>query len=144
MGDEGVGVHAIETLARESWPAEVTLLDGGTGSFQLLSSLRDHDRVILIDASMDGHPPGTVRVLHPKYASDFPRSLTAHDIGLRDLIETAALIQGLPPIALVTVSIREIRPMTMTLSDAVQVAIPQISRCVRRLLAGRGEEVVRA
>jgi hydrogenase maturation protease len=144
MGDEGVGVHAIEALTRESWPAEVTLLDGGTGSFQLLSCLRDHDRVILIDASMDGQPPGTIRVLHPKYASDFPRSLTAHDIGLRDLIETAALIQGLPPIALVTVSIREIRPMTMTLSDAVQAAIPKISRCVRRLLAARGEEVVRA
>lgn len=42
-----------------------------------------------VDATIDGRPAGTVRVLEPRFASDFPRSLGAHDIGLRDLVAAA-------------------------------------------------------
>jgi len=141
MGDEGVGVRAIEALEQESWPDGVTLLDGGTGGFHLLSCLRDHTRVLLIDATMDGQAPGTLRVLRPRYASDFPRSLTAHDIGLRDLVEAASILHGLPNLTLVTVSIAEIRPMTMTLSDPVARAIPEIGVLVRSLLSAPSGEI---
>ena len=134
MGDEGVGVHAIDALADEDWPEGVTLLDGGTGGFHLLGTLRDYERVILIDACADGRPAGTLGVLRPRYASDFPRSLTAHDIGLRDLIEAASVLHALPDLTLITVSILDIRPMTMRLSPAVAQAIPKIGRLVRTLL----------
>ena len=49
--------------------------------------------------------PGTVSVTRPQFASDFPRVLSAHDIGLRDLLETAALLGPWPRMFLVTVSI---------------------------------------
>jgi len=134
MGDEGVGVAVIERLARERWPAEVTLLDGGTGGFHLLEYLSVHDPVVIIDATMDGSPAGTVSVLYPRYASDFPRSLTAHDIGLRDLIEAATLVGPLPAFTLVTVSIDEIRPMTIGLSPAVASAVPAAAKAARAAL----------
>lgn len=134
MGDEGVGVHAAEMLARDPWPAGVEVVDGGTGGFHLLSYLLDHDRIVMIDATMDGQPPGTVSVLRPKYASDFPRSLSAHDIGLRDLVEAAALMGPLPAIDLVTVSIAEIRPMVTDLSPAVGAALAGVARVVRDLM----------
>ena len=89
----------------------------------------------MIDATMDGAPPGTVSVLRPRYASDFPRALTAHDIGLRDLIESAALLGPLPDVTLVTVSIAEIRSMVTDLSPAVGGAIPEVGRRVREALA---------
>ncbi len=82
--------------------------------------------VVMIDATMDGAPVGTVSVLRPRYASDFPRALTAHDIGLRDLIESAALLGPLPDITLVTVSIEEIRSMVTDLSVPVAAAIPAV------------------
>jgi hydrogenase maturation protease len=126
MGDEGVGVHALRALERETWPGHVTLLEGGTGGFHLLACLRDYPRVVLVDATMDGQPAGTVSVLQPRYASDFPRALTAHDIGLRDLIESAALLGPLPEMTLVTVSIEEIRSMVTDLSPAVAAAIPHV------------------
>jgi hydrogenase maturation protease len=84
---------------------------------------------------MDGAPAGTVSVLRPRYASDFPRALTAHDIGLRDLIESAALLGPLPDVTLVTVSIAEIRSMVTDLSPAVGGAIPEVGRRVREALA---------
>ncbi len=134
MGDEGVGVHVVAALGREPWPPDVTIVDGGTGGFHLLSLLLEHDSIVLIDATMDGRPAGAVRVLRPRYASDFPRSLTAHDIGLRDLIESAVLLEPLADMTLVTVSITEIRSMTTSLSRPVQEAIPVVTGIVRQVV----------
>jgi hydrogenase maturation protease len=116
MGDEGVGVHAMRRLAEKGVPPGVTVVDGGTGGFHLLSYLTAGEPVILVDATLDGRPPGTVSLIEPRYPSDFPRSLGAHDIGLRDLVEAAALTGAFPRILLVTVSIASIESMVMTLS----------------------------
>ena len=134
MGDEGVGVHVIRALEAEHLPGDVPVVDGGTGGFHLLSLLHDHKEMILIDATLDGATPGTVRVLHPRFASDFPRSLSAHDIGLRDLVEAAVLTRPLPRIDLITVSIPTINAMTMELSPPVAAAVPEVVRTVRGLL----------
>jgi hydrogenase maturation protease len=136
MGDEGVGVRVVEALERARWrPAGVTLVDGGTGGFHLLEYLQEFTPIVMIDATLDGQPAGTVSVLRPKYASDFPRALTAHDIGLRDLVETAALLGSLPPITLVTISIAEIQSMVTTLTPAVAAAIPAAAALVRETVA---------
>jgi hydrogenase maturation protease len=135
MGDEGVGVHAVRALEAETFPPSVKLLDGGTGGFHLLEYLRDYPVAVLIDATMDGCPPGTVRVLRPRFASDFPRALSAHDIGLRDLIESTILTGKLPEIHLVTVSIGELNEMATELSPAVSAAIPSVISSVRKILA---------
>jgi hydrogenase maturation protease len=136
MGDEGVGVHAARCLAAaEPLPPTVTVVDGGTGGFHLLSYFEEYDVLIMIDAVVDGRPPGTVGVLRPRYASDFPRALTAHDIGLRDLVESAALVGSLPPIHLVTVSIGELSGLSLELSPAVAAALPEVSALVHDLIA---------
>ncbi len=135
MGDEGVGVHAVEALGREPLPAGVRLLDGGTGGFHLLSVFRSEPELVLVDATIDGRPAGTVRVLEPRFASDFPRSLGAHDIGLRDLVEAAALLGPLPRTHLVAVSIERIGPPGTSLTPQVQAALPAVVRAVRDLVA---------
>lgn len=135
MGDEGVGVHAIEFMRDEPWPADVTLVDGGTGGFHLLDYLSADAPLVMIDATLDGQPAGTVSVLRPRYASDFPRALSAHDIGLRDLVEAAQLTGAFPAIDLVTVSISHIAPMELTLSPAVRGALPAVRDAVRAALA---------
>jgi len=135
MGDEGVGVHAARRLAAEPLPPEVTVVDGGTGGFHLLACFQDYDVLIMIDAVMDGRPSGTLGVIRPRYASDFPRALTAHDIGLRDLVESAVLVGSLPPIHLVTVSIGELSGLSLDLSPAVAAALPGISALVQDLIA---------
>lgn len=137
MGDEGVGVHAVRALEQEILPPGVTLLDGGTGGFHLLELFDQHRHMILIDATLDDGAPGTVRVLYPKFASDFPRSLSAHDIGLRDLVESAALLGPLPTIDLITVSIAKIQPMSIEMTAEVRDALPLVLRTVRSLVRDR-------
>lgn len=134
MGDEGVGVHALAELRKEEWPDDVTLVDGGTGGFHLLSLLQDYEPVVMIDATADGRPPGTVGLIRPRFASDFPPSLSAHDIGLRDLVEATALLGHLPELHLVTVSIGGITPMCLTLSSPVAAAVPQVIDRVRSIV----------
>lgn len=136
MGDEGVGVHAVRVLENRELPARADIVDGGTGGFHLLEYFSDYGTIILIDATMDGKPPGTVSLLEPRYPSDFPRSLTAHDIGLRDLIESANLLGPLPRMLLVTISIGEIQAMVTSLSPEVSAAIPKVVTMVAGLLTG--------
>ncbi len=132
LGDEGVGVHAVRAMEAESWPAEVTLLDGGTGGFHLLSLFEDYERIVLVDATMDGQPPGTVRLIRPRYASDYPRTLSAHDIGLKDLVESAALLGLSPEVVLVVVSVKTLPEGLLTeLSPEVLESLPRVAALVR-------------
>ena len=52
--DEGVGIHAVDSLQKENLPPWVDLLDGGTGGIALIGLLQEYKRVILIDATLDG------------------------------------------------------------------------------------------
>ena len=88
-------------------PPGVTVVDGGTGGFHLLSYLTAGEPVIL-------------------------------DIGLRDLVEAAALTGSFPRILLVTVSIASIESMVMTLSPPVAAALPAVEEKVRELARSLG------
>jgi hydrogenase maturation protease len=137
LGDEGVGVHAVRRMEQESWPPHVKLLDGGTGGFHLLSLFQEFDRIILIDATMDDQPAGTVRVIRPRFASDYPRTLSAHDIGLKDLVESAALLGLAPEVVLVVVSVKTLpEGLHIELSPEVAAAVPRVAEQVREAVGG--------
>jgi hydrogenase maturation protease len=132
LGDEGVGVHAVRRMEEEAWPPTVKILDGGTGGFHLLSLFQEFDRIVLVDATMDGQPPGTVRVIRPRFASDYPRTLSAHDIGLKDLVESATLIGLAPEVVLVVVSVKTLpEGLHAELSPEVAAVLPRVAELVR-------------
>lgn len=139
MGDEGVGVHAIRELEKKNWPDNVHFLDGGTGGFHLLEYLQHYKKIIMIDATMDGQRPGTLRLIKPRFSSDFPKALSAHDIGLKDLVESAAILDHLPEVHLITVSIASIQPMQMNLSPEIQNVLPNITKSVEDILLSIAE-----
>jgi len=91
---------ALET---EIWPVHVRLVDGGPEAFSC-SIWCAHPRASSSSTQFcDGSAPGTVGQFHARVATDFPPVLGAHDIGLRDLIATAALLGPLPEIEVITV-----------------------------------------
>jgi hydrogenase maturation protease len=126
MGDEGVGVHVVRALEKHALPAGVECLDGGTGGFILLEPLENADRVILIDAAADGNPPGTVTRTTPRFARDYPPTLTAHDIGVKDLLDAFYMQGGKREVILYAIAIDPHQPISMDLSidcaKAAQVA----------------------
>jgi hydrogenase maturation protease len=126
MGDEGIGVHSIHFLSKKQLPENVDIVDGGTGSFDLMPLIASYKKVIMIDATMDEKPVGTIKVLYPKFAKDFPRTLSSHDVGLKDMIDALEFNGELPEISLITVTIGEIVPMTTILSDEVRASLENI------------------
>lgn len=125
MGDEGVGVRLIEEMAVRDLPPYLDLLDGGTGGFLLLDRFQAYGTVIFVDATMDGKPAGSVSVLRPRFASDFPTALSVHDLGLKDMIEAVYMLDHQPDLYLITISIDRVDPMSVALSEAVEKAIPE-------------------
>lgn len=134
MGDEGIGVKSIDYMQDKSFPPEVKLLDGGTGGFHLLSLFQEYHKFIIIDATITSGEPGELNILKPKFASDFPRTLTSHDIGLRDLMQSAELLGDLPEIHLITINIKELNSVGIGLSEFTENTLPLIYDAVIKVL----------
>lgn len=138
LGDEGVGVKVIHKLENEKIPDHVDLLDGGTGGFHLLSYLQDYSHIIMVDATLDGKDTGTISKIRPKFSNEFPPTLSSHDIGLKDLIESASLLGSLPDITLFTVSVNPDQSLCMDLSDTINIAADKVSQKILDLLHSGG------
>lgn len=134
MGDEGIGVHTIKALEKKSFPEDIDILDGGTGGFHLMAYFQEYKNIIMIDATMDKKPAGTVSLIQPKFASDFPKSLSAHDIGLKDMIESITILGELPKIYLITVTIDSIQSMQIELSPGIKEVIPEVIGKIEELV----------
>jgi hydrogenase maturation protease len=135
LRDEGAGIHMIRGLEEEGYSG-AELMDGGTGGFHLLGVIQSYKTVIIVDASLDDFTTGTVRILHPKYAKDFPRQLSAHEIGLKDLLDAAFLLGNTPEIYLVAISVKDFQDMGMELSPEISTAIPVAKERIKELIGG--------
>lgn len=134
MGDEGIGVHLAERLALETLPEGVDVVDGGTGGFHLLEYFESYPNVILIDATLDTNPPGTIRKIKPKFAMDFPKAMSTHDIGMKDLVNALQIMGTMPVIDLFVVSIESIQQQGITLTPEIEAVVPLLKDKVKELM----------
>jgi hydrogenase maturation protease len=132
MGDEGIGVHVVRALELHTLPEGTECLDGGTGGFVLLEPLQSADRIILVDAAADGNPIGTVTRTTPRFSRDYPPTLTAHDIGVKDLLDVFYIQGGEREVVLYAITIDPQQPIRMSLSAGGTKAAEE---ALRRILA---------
>ena len=131
MGDEGIGVHIVRALEQCTLPEGVECLDGGTGGFILLEPLQNADRVVLIDATADENAIGTVTRTTPRFSRDYPPTLTAHDIGVKDLLDAFYIQTGEREVVLYAITIDPRQSISMSLSEPCSRAADE---AVRRIL----------
>lgn len=139
MGDEGVGVHVANRLQKENIPG-VDVVDGGTGGFHLLGYFEEYETVILVDATLDNHHNGTIRLIKPRFAEDFPKAMSTHDIGLRDMMCALQLLGKMPAIHLFVVSIESLQQQGIELTDEIEKVIPGLIEKIKDLLYVLQEE----
>jgi len=130
MGDEGVGVLVARRLTEAGVPPGVDVVDGGTGGFHLLEYFQDYERVVLVDATLDGQAPGSVSVIRPRFSSDYPPTLSAHDIGLKDLLDAVYLLGHSPEVVLFAISVARLDEVTLEVSPAVAESVPRVAQQV--------------
>lgn len=134
LRDEGVGIHAVDYLQKQHLPANIDLLDGGTGGIALIGILQEYRHVILIDATLDNNPPGTIRHLRPQYSQDYPPLLSTHEIGLKEMIDAMMIQERIPEIDLIAISVECVKEVGMHLSPDVARSIPEIGEKVCQLI----------
>jgi hydrogenase maturation protease len=110
----------------------VECLDGGTGGFTLLGPLQSADHVLMVDAAADGNPEGHVTRTTPRFSRDYPPTLTAHDVGIKDLLDIFYIQGGGPDIVLYAITINPQQPITLSLSAGGEIAA---KIAVERILA---------
>lgn len=116
LGDVGVGVHVVRALERRALALNVEFLAGGTGGLILPEVMRDAARIVMIDAAADGSAIGTVTRTAVRCAHDYPPTLTAHDRGIKDLLDLFYRFDGGREVVLYAITIDPLQPMTTDLS----------------------------
>ena len=136
MGDDGLGLVALEQLRRE-WelPPSVTLVDGGTWGMNLLPLIEEADQLLLLDAIRAGTSPGTVLELErddlPRY---FSLKISPHQIDLREVLGLAELRGTLPDPAVAIGVEPDYVDLGTALSAPVAAQVDAVvARAVRRL-----------
>jgi hydrogenase maturation protease len=98
LSDEGIGVHAVNSLAaRYSIPAEVEVIDGGTSAMDCLDRIAGSDLLLIADCVRSGREPGAlVRLADGDLQAFFRTRISPHQVGLSDVLATLAL-HGISP-----------------------------------------------
>jgi hydrogenase maturation protease len=103
MGDDGIGIAAVERLEDMTLPDGVEVIDGGTGGLTLLQLMDGARAVLLIDAVEMDRPPGSVARftlddILPAAAE--PVRLSLHETGLPEVFALGREMAMLPPLVL--------------------------------------------
>lgn len=106
LSDEGVGVHAIRALEKDS-PPGVVLLDGGTGGQDLFFWIEGAAALIVVDSIDCGAEPGTLFRFRPQDldlgSAAVPYSL--HEMRLPEILRMAEDAGRLPPTVILAVQV---------------------------------------
>ena len=132
--DDGVGSVVARLLQEEALGEGVEVVDGAAGGLDLIFEMQDYARVVIVDAARMGLAPGAVRVVVREEIEVRVQPLASlHSLGLADVLELAELAGVAPQVRVVAVEPAEVLP-GMSLSPAVQAAVPEIVRTVKELV----------
>lgn len=135
LGDDGVGVHVAEEVARRIQDEEIDIEDASTSGLNLLDLIVGYEKVVIIDAIMtEGGVPGTIYRLRPE---DFTRSVhpgtPMHGLNFPTVLEIGKkLMPAEMPreIVIFAVEVKEIETFTEEMTPEVQAAVPRVVELV--------------
>ena len=135
LNDEGIGIHVVkEMINKKILSNQVDCMDGATGGYLLINIMSLYKHVIIVDATLDNSAPGTIKTLNPTYPADFPQMLSAHEFGLKQMIDALYFIEQLPEVHLITISVKNYQQVGMKLSKNVKESIPKVISEVEKIV----------
>ncbi|MBI9090316.1 MAG: HyaD/HybD family hydrogenase maturation endopeptidase [Desulfobacterium sp.] len=95
--DEGIGVHAVHELMKETWPEDVDFIDGGTFTQDIFYLFQEYEIILVLDIVKAGKEPGTIyRLGEDDLRKDESQTLSLHDIDLLDSLSMTELMGHKP------------------------------------------------
>jgi hydrogenase maturation protease len=143
--DDGLGVHAIQTLQQDSRvPAGAILMDGGTLGLNLLPHISAFQRLLVIDALDVGEPAGTLLRMEGKALQNLPGKASVHQLGFADLMVALELL-GESPEEIVLLGVQPLSTEWSTeLTSPVREALgPLLEAVIEQLKAWSADDQAR-
>lgn len=116
MGDEGVGIHVVRSLASalggDSIPG-VETVEIGTAGMRAVHAIAGKDKAIFVDCALMDSPPGTIRRFTPEDVRSRKRlrGFSTHDGDLLGFIALSRRLGECPPdVVLFGIEPRKIGP----------------------------------
>jgi hydrogenase maturation protease len=135
LTDEGVGVHAVQDLEKESeWDqSRMTFLDGATFTQDIFYIFQEYEKVLVLDAVRGGKEPGTMyRFTEANLRDNKEQSLSLHDIDLLDSLRMAELLGNKPELHVLGIEPLNISDWSMEMTDVLQAKYPKFLEAARR------------
>ncbi|MFB3893415.1 MAG: hydrogenase maturation protease [Phycisphaerae bacterium] len=132
LRDEGVGVHVVRKLMDMELPEGVEAIDGGTSGADLIDSIADRAKLIVVDAMKADEKPGTVyRFTDKDLMEQAERSISLHEFGLAETLSMAKHL-GCSPKEVIIYGVQPavIRPPGLELSPEIAAVVPKLIKAV--------------
>nr|MDO8081810.1 hydrogenase maturation protease [Candidatus Freyarchaeota archaeon] len=128
LGDEGVGIHVVEELNKRDLPANVEVVDGGTGGVTLLNLMEGADKVIIVDAILGGCKPGEIYVLDvDRLMKGVVKFFSLHEMDLLSALRIGKELGKLPlELVVVGVEPKNYKEHSMDLSPEIKAVVPKV------------------
>ena len=138
--DEGVGVHAIREIeAGYSFSDNVSLLEGGTMGKLLMHAIMDCDRLIVVDAVLGGHEPGSVyRLVDEGLRKSLGFRDSQHQVDLVDTLISCEMAGSRPKAVVMGIEPEDWKTMGLEMTPAVRDVLPRYLKLVLEELAATG------
>jgi len=144
LKDEGAGVHAVRDLTaraergRLALPDDVELCDGGTFGIDLLDTIANRRKVIVIDAVRADAAPGTVlRFTAADLAQREEADLSLHQVGLFETLAMARQLGCAPEEVVIFGIVPATLESGLELSPEVAAVVPKVVELVLAELDNR-------
>ena len=134
MGDDGVGIHAVEVLNSMVLPDHVEVHEADSNTFLLLEAIDGRDKAVIIDAYEDGEEPGTVKkfAIDPEKLPDADMKLSLHDMDFFDGLKMGRVADFKLPKEIVVIGVEpEKMEAGLELSPKVNAALPKVIEKVK-------------
>ncbi len=131
LSDEGLGVHFIDSLTKESLPENVELLEGGTAGLELVHLIQEVDFLIIVDAVNAEDEPGAIfrfepediRILPPQFEVSF------HQVGILEVWAMANVLGKAPKTLIFGIQPKTLE-MGLELTPEIREVLPKVKELV--------------
>jgi len=137
LGDEGFGIYVARRMKDVSLPENVRVQEGGVAGLDLLGSITDIDRLIVVDAMMTDLEPGNIGYFELDDRINAPNktNFSFHQLGIAEILQIASLMGHKPRVEFV-VAKPELLKLGFEMSEAMHKAVDKTVDYLTEKLVG--------
>ena len=140
LRDEGVGVRVVERLQADySFSPNVSLLDGGTLGIKLMDAISSSDVLIVVDAVLNGQPPGTFyRLTGEEVRKSVAFKYSLHQTDLLETLACCELVGNRPETVVLGIEPEDYSPWSDELTPTVKNRVAELAQAVLEEISRAG------